>query len=138
MELLNSASLGCLRRRPPGTYRHVKAMASSYWTCRQHSRPRCRQSDPALETLAKPASGSCRPQRQLRAVSSSEDVPTLGRIKLKSRDAEILALLIPAVGSVFLDPAMQVIDTGEESSPGVSGSVCPVLQLNSLRCTVSA
>ena len=137
MELLNSAGFGCLRRRPPGTYRHVKAMASSHRACRQHS-PRCRQSDPALDTLAKPASGSCRPQRQLRAVSSSENVPTLGGIKLKSRDAEILALLIPAVGSVFLDPAMQVIDTGEESSQGVSGSVCKVLQLNSLRCTVSA
>lgn len=32
--------------------------------------------------------------------------------ELKNRDGEILALLVPALGSVFLDPAMQVIDTG--------------------------
>ena len=136
-KLLKAGSSGCLRR-PTGTCRNVQLMASIKWLCRQHSRPRCRQSKPALETLAEPASGSCRPNRQLRAVSSSEDVSTLGGIKLKTRDAEILALLIPAVGSVFLDPAMQVIDTGEGSSRGLSASVCKVLQLNSVRCIQSA
>lgn len=35
----------------------------------------------------------------------------LGRFHVSPRDSDILALLVPAIGSVFLDPAMQVIDT---------------------------
>ena len=46
------------------------------------------------------------------SASSSRDVQILGGLHISQQDADILALLVPALGSVFLDPAMQVIDTG--------------------------
>jgi len=46
------------------------------------------------------------------SASSSEESPALGKFHVSPRDSDILALLVPAIGSVFLDPAMQVIDTG--------------------------
>lgn len=60
-----------------------------------------------------------RRQRQkgfvVRAVDTPESSEQSRSGWLSVRDAEILALLIPAIGSVFLDPAMQVVDTGERS-----------------------
>ena len=51
------------------------------------------------------------------SATSSRDVQVLGGVRISQQDADILALLIPALGSVFLDPAMQVIDTGAVSTP---------------------
>lgn len=53
---------------------------------------------------------SRRPKPRMVTSCSTKDVQVLGGID--RRDLDILALLIPALGSVFLDPAMQVIDTG--------------------------
>ena len=53
---------------------------------------------------------SVKPARNCRALE--DDSQSYGVLRLPARDVEILTLLIPAIGSVFLDPAMQVIDTG--------------------------
>jgi hypothetical protein len=50
------------------------------------------------------------------SASPSEESLVLGKFHVSQRDTDILALLIPAIGSVFLDPAMQVIDTGTHKS----------------------
>lgn len=63
---------------------------------------------PAKHTAARPLwRQKGRVRTSARPVGSSEATEAG-----TNRDREILALLIPALGSVFLDPAMQVVDTG--------------------------
>ena len=56
-------------------------------------------------------------RRRLHCRAIDDDLQQYGVLRLPSRDVEILTLLVPALGSVFLDPAMQVIDTGKPHSP---------------------
>lgn len=72
-----------------------------------------------IDRLRRSSQSRCRPARPVlgarqrcRAIIE-DNLQQYGPLKLQVRDAEILALLVPALGSVFLDPAMQVIDTGK-------------------------
>ena len=51
----------------------------------------------------------------VKPAASSKEVELFGGLRLSQKDVDILTLLVPALGSVFLDPAMQVIDTGDSS-----------------------
>lgn len=62
-----------------------------------------------------PGKAGLRHRRKSLRASAGEKITVLGNLRLQERDVDILSLLVPALGSVFLDPAMQVIDTGKVS-----------------------
>lgn len=101
----------CKRQRRDGEGGQV------YDACSKASAVRLRHGAELLKSSSKRCGYRC-------WALADEELHRYGPFKLASRDVEILALLIPALGSVFLDPAMQVVDTGDPTFDPQASTNC--------------